>query len=283
MSRKKAIYTLVPDIKHLISNGKKKVSKASLEKLVKAVKNDAIRFLDPDDKTRMAYLRMSNIGREDRKLWYEIHNKVPVDHPPELLLKFFYGNLVEAMLLFLAAESGHKVTDEQKEVQLEGIKGHIDSKIDGAVIDAKSSSHRGFQKFKNGTLFEDDPFGYVGQLSGYMEAEGCSEGGFLAYDKSTGELALLMVDELTKIDATDRIKYLKRILELDTVPERCYKPIPLGTNGNYILDYHCRYCDFKEKCWSDANNGKGLRKFDYAGGIKYFTHIKVEPRVEELL
>mgnify|MGYP003108473895 FL=1 len=277
----KSIYSLIPDIRDVIVNGKKTINSDNLKKFTTSITKEAVRFLDEGDRTRKSYLRMSNIGREDRKLWYEI-NSEPVQHPPEMLLKFFYDNIVEALLLFLAAEAGHTVEDEQKEVELKGIKGHIDAKIDGCIIDIKSASNRGFRKFKQGTLFEEDAFGYVGQISGYMEAEDCNEGGFLAYDKSTGDIALLMIDELTKIDASSRIDHLKKVIELDNEPERCYEPVPMGTSGNYILDFPCRYCDFKTKCWKDVNNGSGLRKFKYSSGIKYFTNIVVEPKVEEL-
>ena len=281
MSYEKSIYTLLSDVRNLITDGKDKVDPANLQKFVDTLKEEALRFLDPEERTRSSKLRMSNIGREDRKLWYEMHSD-PVKHPPELLLKFFYGNIVEALLLFLVAESGHTVEDEQKEVKLQGIKGHIDAKIDGCIIDVKSASNKGFKKFKQGTLFEEDAFGYLGQISGYMEAEDCDEGGFLAYDKSTGEIALLMVDELTKIDASSRIDHLKKVIDLDDAPEKCYDPVPMGTSGNYIIDFPCRYCDFKTRCWQDANGGKGLRKFKYANGIKYFTKVVVEPKVEEL-
>ncbi len=277
----KNIYSLISDMHNVITKGKKTVSSENVDKFVESLRSEALRFFDPEDRKRASYLRMSNIGREDRKLWYEMKSE-PVQHPPELLLKFFYGNLVEAFILFLVAESGHAVTDEQKEVQLEGIKGHIDAKIDGCVIDVKSASNKGFKKFKQGTLFEEDAFGYIGQISGYMEAEECDEGGFLAYDKSTGEITLLMVDELTKIDASARIKHIKKVVKLDKAPEKCYDPVPYGTSGNYVIDFPCRYCDFNTECWKDANDGKGLRKFKYSNGIKHFTKIVVEPKVEEL-
>ena len=277
---KKTIYSLIADIRYIINNGKQSIDSENLKKFTASLTKEAVSFLDPTERTRKSYLRMSNIGREDRKLWYEM-NTEPVKHPPELLLKFFYGNIVESLLLFLAAEAGHKVEDEQKEVKLNGVKGHIDAKIDGCIIDVKSASAAGFKKFKQGTLFEQDAFGYVGQISGYMEAEDCAEGGFLAYDKSTGEIALLMVDELTKMNASARIEHLKKVMKLDKPPEKCYDPVPMGTSGNYVLDFPCRYCDFKAECWKDANDGKGLRLFKYSSGLKYFTKIAVKPKVEE--
>ena len=56
----------------------------------------------------------------------------------------------------------------------------MDSKIDGEVVDVKTASSYSFKKFEQGTLNEDDPFGYVTQLTGYEEHEKTKRGGFLA-------------------------------------------------------------------------------------------------------
>ena len=282
MTVEKTIHTLIPDIKNLISEGKVDIDEDNIDIFLKAITSDLKNFLNPKEKSRSGYLRMSSIGREDRKIWYDVHNKTQVKHPPELLLKFFYGNIVEALMLFLAAESGHKVTNQQEEVKIEGITGHIDAMIDGAVVDVKSASTRAFRKFKTKTLLGNDPFGYIGQISGYMDAKNVLEGGFLAFDKSTGDITFMMVDELTKINATDRIKHLKEVISLDSPPEKCYEPVPLGVQGNYTLSTGCSYCDFKNICWKGANDGSGLRVFQYSNGLKYFTHVEVEPKVEEI-
>ena len=52
----------------------------------------------------------------------------------------------------------------------------MDCKIDGEVVDVKSASAMSFKKFKNGTLYEDDPFGYIAQLAGYEHNEGTNNG-----------------------------------------------------------------------------------------------------------
>jgi len=44
----------------------------------------------------------------------------------------------------------------------------------------------------------------------------------------------------------------------------------------------CTYCPYKHDCWTDANEGKGLRAFRYSNGLKYFTKVVSEPRVEEV-
>jgi hypothetical protein len=46
------------------------------------------------------------------------------------LLNFLYGHILEEVLLLLVELAGHKATDKQKQVNLNGVKGHIDCKID---------------------------------------------------------------------------------------------------------------------------------------------------------
>jgi hypothetical protein len=111
-------------------------------------------------------LRMSNIGKPARQLWYNKHSKIKAkDFQSTLLIKFLYGHLLEALVVFFIKLSGHKITDQQKEVNVGGIKGHMDCKIDGEVVDIKSTSGFAFNKLKNGTLPEQDIFGYMSQLS----------------------------------------------------------------------------------------------------------------------
>ena len=41
-------------------------------------------------------------------------------------IKFLYGHILEDLLILLSRASGHTVTEEQKQVDVEGIKGHQD-------------------------------------------------------------------------------------------------------------------------------------------------------------
>tara|TARA_R100000329_G_scaffold32203_3_gene29848 strand:+ start:216 stop:827 length:612 start_codon:yes stop_codon:yes gene_type:complete len=144
-------------------------------------------------------VRMSNLGRPLRKLWYELKDdSIQEEISPSLQIKFLYGHLLEVLLLFFVRLSGHTVTDEQKEVDVSGIKGHMDCKIDGEVVDIKTASGYSFKKFKDGTLPEKDSFGYLTQLAGYEENEKTSEGGFLVMNKETGEITTFIPDDLSK-------------------------------------------------------------------------------------
>jgi len=246
------------------------------------MKQALVHWTEPKKQTKG--LRMSNIGRPARQLWYESKKDsepTPLKAPTHI--KFLYGHLLEELLLLFAKIAGHAVSDEQKEVNVDGIKGHIDCKIDGQVVDIKTASNFGFKKFKEGTLYQDDPFGYMYQLAGYEASEGTTEGGFLAINKETGEIALYLPGDLTKPNVNGRIDSLKNKLKSDTPPEKCYQPVPEGKKGNMRLPTGCAYCGFKNECWSDANNGRGLRVFKYANGLKYFTRVTSTPNVQELI
>ena len=227
-------------------------------------------------------LRMSNIGKPARQLWFDnLYNKSSTQSS-SLQIKFLYGHILEELLLMLVRMSGHKVTDEQKEVVVDGIKGHIDCKIDGEVVDIKSASGFAFSKFSKGILPEDDPFGYISQLTGYEEHEGTDNGGFLVINKETGELCFYQPEELDKPNITERIKDLKHKLKLASPPELCYAPVPEGKSGNMKLHRNCVYCPHKYVCHKDTNNGEGLRTFKYSRGLVHFTKIKKEPKVDEI-
>ena len=279
----KTISTLLSDIHDLLSNGKEELDESNLENFLNTIKSDMIRLLTPSEGERKR-LRLSAIGREDRKLWYEVNDKNIRKESSSNKMRFFYGHLLEALLLYFAREAGHKVDKQQEEVNLEGIKGHIDAVIDGVLVDVKSASDFSFRKFSHRTLFKgDDPFGYIGQISAYMEALNLEEGAFFAINKNSGELALLHIDDLMTINASERVKHLKKVVNSDNRPERCYEPEEYGVAGNMIVKKNCMYCNYKEDCWSDANDGEGLRTFRYANGFKYFTKVVSEPKVEEIL
>ena len=63
-------------------------------------------------------LRMSNIGRPSRQVWYEL-NKAPRESmSSNTYIKFLLGDIIEELFLFLAKEAGHKVEGEQKEIEI---------------------------------------------------------------------------------------------------------------------------------------------------------------------
>ena len=229
-------------------------------------------------------LRMSNIGKPLRQLWYDMRSESKTTEriKPSVFIKFLYGHLLEEVLLMLIKIAGHEVTDEQKEVSVSGIKGHMDCVINGEVVDIKTASGFAFKKFYNKTLAEDDMFGYLPQLAGYEAAMGTNKGGFLAMNKESGELALYRPNSFDKPDIKKKIKTVKKLIKIDTPPELCYNPIPDGAAGNMQIARGCTWCRHKFECHSDANEGKGLRVFKYSNKYSYLTRVVKEPRVLEV-
>ena len=184
---KKTLDTLVEDIYNkigVLADGEHiDLDPDSIEQFGESMKEILYKWSHPEPRGD-ATLRMSNIGRKSRQLWFDMKSEgTPERMPPSLFIKFLYGHLLEEIVIFLIKLSGHDVTDEQKEIKVSGIKGHMDCVIDGEVVDIKTASGYAFKKFKDGTLAENDMFGYMAQLAGYEQAQGTDKGGFLALNK----------------------------------------------------------------------------------------------------
>ena len=285
--KKKKLDTLVDDIYSKLSvlgEGKQlDVSEKELDELGESIKTALKSWAHPEPRNSTETLRMSNIGRPTRQLWYDLNSEesnIPIS--PPTFIKFLYGHILEEVVLFLVRLAGHKVDDEQKKVSVSGVKGHMDCTIDGEVVDVKTASGYAFKKFRDGTLAEQDTFGYMSQLASYEEAMGTRGGGFLALNKETGELALFIPEELDKPNIKTKISKVRKALKSSEPPEKCYDPIPDGVSGNMKLPRECFYCRHKYECHQDTNEGKGLRIFQYAKGLAYFTTVVKEPKVKEL-
>lgn len=237
--------------------------------------------LAEDRRGQKRTLRMSGIGKGDRQIWYEVVSDLPSEElPPATKMKFLFGDIWESIMLFLAKEAGHTVTHEQEEVETDGVVGHMDAVIDGVVVDVKTASKYAFKKFKEGTLQENDAFGYYEQLAGYSNALGDIDGAWLAVEKEQGHLTLLKApkEELQALDIPKRIAHLKEVVASDEKPPRCYEDEEMGKSGNRKLGTNCSYCPFKFDCWQDANGGLGLRTFIYASGPVHLTDVQREPK-----
>jgi hypothetical protein len=283
----KSIDTLVKDIYDLfdplvdVDLDEKEVD-TQLDSFTKSLKETLKTFLSevPTDRRN---LRLSAIGKPARQLWYGKNSKEkPQPLEPSTRVKFLYGHMLEDLLILLSRLAGHTVTDLQKTVYVNGIKGHQDCVIDDVLVDIKSASASAFKKFEENTIHKDDPFGYIAQISAYAEANNVDEAAFLAIDKSSGKICLTPIHSLGMINAKERIDYLKGAMEQDTPPDRCYSDAVDGVSGNRKLAFGCFYCEHKRTCWSDSNEGKGLRVFKYANGNRYLTQVGKTPNVEEV-
>lgn len=226
-------------------------------------------------------LRFSALGRPNRQIWYDAH---PVEGGKEELrgptyIKFLYGDLIEGLILFLSREAGHTVERTQEEVEVDGVKGHIDAVIDDVVVDVKSASPFGYKKFEDQRVTEDDPFGYVAQLAGYADVLSPNRAAaWIAMDKVGGNVCVSSLSNavIQHYKPAERIAELKEVIKSDTPPERCYEDVPDGKSGNRKLDTGCSYCPHRNRCWPN------LRTFIYSTGPRFLTEVVRVPDVPEI-
>lgn len=274
----KDIYTILEKL----NDGPIDLSEEEIDKTGEAIK-EALRHWSTPKPTSEFTVRMSNLGKPLRQLWFDKKKQKHAERiPAHTFIKFLYGHLMEEIVLMFVRMAGYEVTDQQKEVDLKGIKGHIDCKINGEIVDVKTASNFAFKKFADGSLHENDTFGYLMQLAAYEAAEKSEQGGFLAINKESGQLAYYSPFDVFKPNPNKKIDNILKVLEEDTPPEICYQPVAEGKQGNMRLDKTCVYCSHKRECWRDANGGQGLRAFKYANGVKYFTRVSSLPKVDEI-
>jgi len=233
------------------------------------------------------YLSLSALGTPcDRKLWYKI-NQIEHSEPlkAEALGTFFYGDLLEALVLSLAKAAGHKVEGMQDRVKVFGISGSRDAVIDGVTVDVKSASKFGYEKFRNHKLREDDPFGYISQLSSYVYAgkddplvKHKTEGAFLVVQKDRFKLCLDKYDFTEEIDKKEEEVKRVKAMVTGSIPEERIDPVPQSKSSeNTVLSTTCGYCEFRKVCWPEA------RTFLYSTGPVFMVDVVNEPRVTELI
>jgi hypothetical protein len=229
-------------------------------------------------------LRLSRMGPQcPRALWHSIHTPERAEAlPPWAIIKYSYGHILEALVLTLAKAAGHDVRGEQDAVTVDGIKGHRDAVIDGCIVDVKSSSSFSFAKFKDGSIKQDDMFGYLDQLDGYLMGSMAdplvtekNKGYLLAIDKQLGRMCLYE-HELNAKRIQSRIKEAKATVESPYPPACTCGTVRVGKSGNIGLDVKASYNLFKHCCFP------GLRTFIYSSGPAYLTRVVRKPDVPEV-
>lgn len=277
----KSIKTLIPDI-HKVFEEPHEFAPDRLEKFGHMLAKTVAEKINKTDEKPS--LRMSNLGTScDRQLWYKINTPHLAEKlPPETRVKFLFGDILEALLLFLAEEAGHTVEGAQDTVELNGVKGHRDAIIDGTLVDCKSASTYSFKKFKEHLTYSLDSFGYIDQLQAYLQAsqddpllKNKDEAAFFVIDKTLGHMT---VDMHTKssVDYNTVVEMKRDAINQKEPPERGYEDEDEGASGNKALGTACSYCPFKKQCWP------GLRTFLYSKGPEFLSVVMKTPKVQEV-
>ena len=272
----KSIHTLVKDIYKVVGNDKWFTPKLS-EEFSREVGSRLVESFGP--RNQVPTLRLSQMGaRCPCALWHSIHSPMDAERlPPWARIKFGYGHILEALVIAMAKAAGHEVTGEQDEITLDGVKGHRDCIIDGAIVDVKSCSSLQFEKYQSKSVAQDDSFGYLDQLDGYVVGSAMDprvlvkdRGYILAIDKTLGKICLY--EHIAREESIrERIRYFRSIIALDRPPKCTCETEADGESGNVRLGVTASYNAFKFKCFPQ------LRTFLYAGGPRYLTKVVRRP------
>ena len=177
--------------------------------------------------------RMSNVGRPLCQLQMEAQNIKGEGQPYNVKMRNTFGDLIEALSIFVLKSAGVKIEDEQKNVKYKfngsTIEGRYDVKINKKIWDIKSASPYSFKnKFGEAGGFEavvkDDVFGYVSQGYLYSESEKLPFGGWIVINKSTGEWVVCetpLIDEEYKVNAIQTAKNNIHSLEKKKPFKKC--------------------------------------------------------------
>ncbi len=259
------------DILHKVQIYLSKVTKEPVEisdKLVEefgeACKN-ALRKQFSEERRKEFKPRMSNIGRPLCQLQMEAQNVKGEGQPYNVKMRNTFGDLIEALAVFVLKSAGVKLEDEQKNVKYKfngsTIEGRLDVKIDKKIWDIKSASPYSFKnKFGEAggfdTVVKDDAFGYVSQGYLYGESERLPFGGWIVVNKSTGEWVVCdtpLVDDHHRVKAIKNAEDNMKSIQNKKPFKKCYSEIEetfrTKKTGNKILGFVCSYCPYKLPCW----------------------------------
>ena len=241
-----------------------KISDKMVEEFGEACKS-ALRKQFSEERRKEFKPRMSNIGRPLCQLQMEAKNVQGEGQPYNVKMRNTFGDLIEALAVFVLKSAGVKLEDEQKTVKYKfngsSIEGRLDVKIDKKVWDIKSASPYSFEK-KFGTaggfeeVVKDDAFGYVSQGYLYSESEKLPFGGWIVINKSTGEWTCCetpLADDQYRVKAIQDAKENLKALENKVPFKRCFNEIEetyrTKKTGNKVLGTICSFCPYKLPCW----------------------------------
>ena len=241
-----------------------KISDKLVEEFGEACK-ESLRKQFSEERREKFQVRMSNVGRPLCQLQMEAQNVKGEGQPYNVKMRNTFGDLIEALAMFVLKSSGVEIEDEQKKAKYKfndsEIEGRLDVKIDQKVWDIKSASPYSFEKkFGEAGGFEEiakeDAFGYIPQGYLYSESEKVPFGGWIVINKSTGEWLVCEVplaDDQYKKDALELANKNTKAIKSKIPFKRCYNDIEetfrTKKTGNKVLGTVCSFCPYKLPCW----------------------------------
>ena len=219
--------------------------------------------LTPQD--RDFRLRMSNIGKPLCQLQHAAMGSEKKRKPYNFKIQMMIGDAVESIANIMLKIAGANITGGKNQVEMTfgpvTVKGEDDIEIDHKIYDVKSCSpwafdnkwSKGYQGLKN-----NDDFGYVGQLTGYAQAQNKELGGWIVVNKSDGRIAVVEAD----VSKTEKdmnlfmMQYNVEQIQTGAPLKRQYEPIMdtfrAKPTGLKRLPKSCEFCDFTQACYPKA-------------------------------
>ena len=252
-----------------VSSNPVAISEDLVEEFGEACKN-ALRKQFSEKRKDKFEPRMSNIGRPLCQLQMEAKGIKGDGQPYNAKMRNTFGDLIEALAIFVLKSAGVKIDSEQKEVKYkfeeDSMSGRLDVEIDNKVWDIKSTSPYSFEhKFGEKGGFNEvvskDSFGYASQ--GFLYAESMKKpfGGWIAINKSTGEWAVCEAPEVQDEHSEKYVGVAKdnyKALKTKEPFKKCFDDVEElfrgKPTGNRVLGTVCSFCPYKLPCW-----GSGLQ------------------------
>lgn len=209
-------------------------------------------------------LRMSNIGRPLCQLQMQANGAEAEVPDYSFKMRMIMGDVLEAVLITLIKASGVEVKNIHKKVELKdkdiNIKGEFDIELSDGIYDIKTVSPYAFDnKFNSDNAFNSikttDTFGYVSQGYGYGLAADLPFKGWIALNKSTGQIAFAEApdDKKETKEVANALKKTHRTIYNGEPFKRCFSDTEetyySKPTGNRVLGFECSYCPYKTTCW----------------------------------
>ena len=247
-----------------VSKSPAQVDKTLVEEFGEACKKALLKQFS-ETRSNKFEVRMSNAGRPLCQLQMEAKGIKGEGQPYNAKVRNTFGDIIEALALFIMKSAGVKIKNEQKQVKYkfngEEIEGRQDVEIDEKIWDIKSASPYSFEKKfgEDGGFSEvvkDDTFGYASQGFLYAESQKKDFGGWIVINKSTGEWTVCETPKLVEpyktnalTKAVDNIKALKEGVPFKRQYDAIEETFRGKPTGNKVLGLACSFCPYKLPCW----------------------------------
>ena len=236
-------------------------------------------------------LRMSNVGKPLCQLQMQAKGVEPEKPSHDFIVRMIIGDMLEALVIVLLKAAKIEVKSQHQKVSLgvgdRQIEGEYDIELDDGIYDIKSVSPFSFTtKFNadNGydKIKQSDSFGYISQGHGYGMAANKPFKGWIAINKTTGEIGFTGAKHTNeeKKEVYSKIYNTSTAL-LDEKPfERCFTDVEevyySKPTGNRTLGIECSYCPYKHDCW---DNLEFRRQLPSKGkNPKWTWYTKIDPK-----